>query len=508
MNKYLLYCLLLLACIACNNRSNEPQSLTQRLPSEVFTVDIRSDTVLKTSKGALIYIKAGAISTKAGHTVALEVKEAYSIADIVKAGLYTQSNGQPLSSGGMIYIAPVNKSDAAIVKPIGVKLPTPFITKGMQLFKGEYTKDSTINWTDPKDLVPDEKTAQLDAGKKIFQQNCAACHAIDKKLTGPPLLHTTARHSYQWLEDYIVNNMKVMASGDCYANQLFEDYNQTAMTAFPTLKGAPMHDLLAYIENESKRIDLAGYEQAGHAVDSCSAYLSAVKQLQHEKDSLLLDNGKSVTVQNRDPLPLENDPGSKFRPAESVTYNSYYNFEINTFGWFNIDLLLDSNPEYLKSKLIVRVTGTVTAKTKVFMVIPQDKAYLFGVLKEGGNNEYNFYTPDDMIPLPQKRKAYVIVADESEDVLLFGTTVFETSLSQQLNVTLAPSDKEAFNRFTKELETVGFSLKAVDTKNAKDMKQVDSLLNAVAKLKPVGAVCGCGSDTSHLPATPAPAPGK
>ncbi|MBO9731245.1 MAG: cytochrome c [Chitinophaga sp.] len=508
MTKYLLYCLLLLGCMACNNRSEVPSSHTHLLPSQFFNIDTRTDTVLKTTKGASIYIKAGAINTTTGHTVALEVKEAYTIADIVRAGLYTRSNGQPLSSGGMIYIAPINKLDAAVVKPIGVKLPAPFITKGMQLFKGEYTKDSSINWTDPQDLVPDEETALLSAGQTIFQQNCSPCHAIDKRLTGPALLHTTARHSFQWLEDYIVNNAAVMARGDCYANQLFEEYNKVAMTLYPGLKGAPMHELLAYIENESKRIDLAGYERAGHAVDSCAAYLRVLKKLQHQKDSLLLDNGKSVTVQNRDTLPLENGPGFKVRPAESVTYNSYYNFEINTFGWFNIDLLLDGKPEYVKSMLTVRITGTITENTKVFMVIPQDKVYLFGVLHEANNNEYYFLTPDGQIPLPQRRKAYVIAADESEDALLFGTTVFETSLSQQVNVTLAPSDKDAFNRFTQQLEGTGFSLKAVDTKNAKDIRGLDSLLNAAAALKPVGVDCGCGGDTARWPDTPAPAPGK
>jgi hypothetical protein len=76
---------------------------TDKLPSQFFTINTGQDTILITSKGAVIRIPKGAISGDE-NTVQLEIKEAYSIEDIFRAGLTTQSNGQPLSSGGMIYI--------------------------------------------------------------------------------------------------------------------------------------------------------------------------------------------------------------------------------------------------------------------------------------------------------------------------------------------------------------------------------------------------------------------
>jgi hypothetical protein len=45
--------------------------------------------------------------------VELEVKEACSMEDIVKAGLPTISDGKPLSSGGMICIKPSRSSKAS-----------------------------------------------------------------------------------------------------------------------------------------------------------------------------------------------------------------------------------------------------------------------------------------------------------------------------------------------------------------------------------------------------------
>lgn len=512
MTRYLLYCLLaLIGCSACNSGNEAQQSLTHLLPSEYFTVDTRADTLLHTAKGARIHIPAGAISSKSGHTIELEVKEAYSIADIVKAGLFTQSNGQPLSSGGMIFINPVDHPDATIVKPIGVQIPTDFITKGMELFKGEWAKDSSVNWTNPTPLIPDEQERRMDAGKVIFQQNCAPCHTITKKLTGPPLLHTTARHSFEWLEKYIVNNAEVMASGDCYANNLFKEYNGTAMTLYPALRGKAMQELLAYIDNESKRIDKTGYDLTKRRADSCAAYLKARDMLQKKRRSLVAENGAAVSI----------DPGTRTAPqimempedlVEPGVSSAYYNFEMKTFGWFNIDILLKGIPGYENSVLQVRVTGTVSENTQLFMIIPDDKVYLFGGLLEGSSNEYGFFTKDGNIPLPQKKKAYIMATGEANGVFLFGTAVFETSLEQQLTITLAPSDKAAFNNFTRQLEGNGFSMKVLDTRNATDIRATDKLIKAAELLKPAGLDCGCGGNDSSsampLPQAPAPAPAQ
>ncbi|HEY9258128.1 cytochrome c [Chitinophaga sp.] len=510
MTRYLLYCLLaLMSCAACNSGNDVKQSLTHQLPSEYFTVDIRADTLLQTAKGTRIHIPAGAISSKNGHTIKLEVKEAYSIADIVKAGLFTQSNGQPLSSGGMLFINPVGDPGATIVKPIDVQIPTDFITKGMELFKGEWAKDSSINWTNPTPLIAGEEERRVDAGNVIFQQNCTSCHAIDRKLAGPPLLHTTARHSFEWLEDYIVNSAAVLASGDCYANHLFDKYNKTPMTSFPNLRGADMHDLLAYIDNESKRINKTGYDLTKRRADSCAAYLNTLNALHRKRRQLVAENGAPVRI----------DPGTG-RPPQMIevpdnmvaatSSSAYYNFEMETFGWFNVDILLKGIPGYENSNLRVRITGTVSENTQVFMIIPDDKIYLIGGLLAGSNDEYGFFTKDGNIPLPQKKKAYIMATGETNGVLLFGTTVFETSLKQELTITLAPSDKPAFNNFTRQLEGNGFSMKVVDTRHATDIRATDELIKAAALLKPVGLDCGCdNSDTSTmLPQSPAPAPGR
>ena len=189
MKKPLLVIGLLIAIIyACNHGDRTIHKLLSpgKLPAQTFVIDITRDTVLTTQKGALIRIPKGALKAD-NKTVKLEVKEAYSMADIIKGGLTTTSNGKPLRSGGMIYINPVGDSKVTITQPISIATPTSFLDSNMQLFKGDVQSDSTINWTDHSPLPETPQLKALMAGRRIFNDNCASCHSVNKDLTGPAL---------------------------------------------------------------------------------------------------------------------------------------------------------------------------------------------------------------------------------------------------------------------------------------------------------------------------------
>jgi cytochrome c551/c552 len=89
-------------------------------------------------------------------------------------------------------------------------------------------------------------------GKTLFNTNCAACHLLDKKMTGPPLRNIEARLADEqgldrtWMATWIRNSAGVIKSGDAYANKIFNEYNQTAMTPFPSLSDQDISDILAY----------------------------------------------------------------------------------------------------------------------------------------------------------------------------------------------------------------------------------------------------------------------
>jgi len=105
---------------------------------------------------------------------------------------------------------------------------------------------------------------QLNAqdGKSLFSQNCASCHAVNKKLTGPALAGVEDRwpdkkNLYAWIK----NNQAFLKTGDAYANKLYNEYNKTAMNLFPNLSDKDIDAILAYI----KSVPAAGAAPAGGA---------------------------------------------------------------------------------------------------------------------------------------------------------------------------------------------------------------------------------------------------
>jgi len=93
-------------------------------------------------------------------------------------------------------------------------------------------------------------------GKSLFNANCAACHQLDKNMTGPALRNIEQRLAdeqgldRQWLADWIRNSAGLIKSGDAYANKVYSEYNQTPMTAFPMLSDQDISDILAYTAEE------------------------------------------------------------------------------------------------------------------------------------------------------------------------------------------------------------------------------------------------------------------
>ncbi len=89
-------------------------------------------------------------------------------------------------------------------------------------------------------------SAQGDAtnGKKLFNQNCAACHKLDKNLVGPKLGGITDTRENEWLKAWIKDNaafQKVDADAKAAA-----DFSPTSMTAFAFLSDQEIDDILAY----------------------------------------------------------------------------------------------------------------------------------------------------------------------------------------------------------------------------------------------------------------------
>lgn len=127
-------------------------------------------------------------------------------------------------------------------------------------------------------------------GKTLFNTNCAACHQLDRKMTGPALRNVEARLSEEqgldreWLYSWIRNSSGLIKSGDAYANKVYNEYNKTAMTAFPTLSDEDLNNILAYTaavpeKKEAAVVAVASGTGAGNDDSSNQMLLAALAVL-------------------------------------------------------------------------------------------------------------------------------------------------------------------------------------------------------------------------------------
>lgn len=97
-------------------------------------------------------------------------------------------------------------------------------------------------------------SGDAEKGKSLFTNNCAQCHSVtDEKVVGPGLKGIEQRApSRDWLHKWIRNSSAVIASGDAYANQVFNANGKVQMSSFPNLSDADIDGILAYIDQSGK----------------------------------------------------------------------------------------------------------------------------------------------------------------------------------------------------------------------------------------------------------------
>ncbi len=91
--------------------------------------------------------------------------------------------------------------------------------------------------------------AHSQDGKALFLSNCAQCHNPIKVVTGPALKGVTERVTdRKLLHDWIHNNTAVLASGNQYFNNLYNQYGRAPMNIFPNLSDSDIEAILKYVE--------------------------------------------------------------------------------------------------------------------------------------------------------------------------------------------------------------------------------------------------------------------
>ena len=92
----------------------------------------------------------------------------------------------------------------------------------------------------------------IEEGKSIFLSRCAACHNINKAMTGPALSGVDERRNIEWIIKFVHSSQTLVKSGDADAIAIFEKFNKIPMPDHPDLTEDNIKSIVEYIKSESK----------------------------------------------------------------------------------------------------------------------------------------------------------------------------------------------------------------------------------------------------------------
>jgi len=117
-----------------------------------------------------------------------------------------------------------------------------------------FSETSTNNADEQKELLIDKPTKIIknQLGKKLFKDNCAACHNRNMRygMVGPALGGVRERwedHEGN-IYEFVRNSQVVIHGGNDYAKDLFKKWGSTQMPAFLNLKVEEIDSILNYID--------------------------------------------------------------------------------------------------------------------------------------------------------------------------------------------------------------------------------------------------------------------
>lgn len=498
-----LVCLLLMACSTQdrNGKALARPFSTDCLEEQQFLVTTNRDTVLHTKGGAILHFPAGSI--RGDGAVAIRVQEAYTLTDIVRAGLLTHSGAKTLRSGGMINVRAAN--GAQLQKNVEVSIPADSVIGSMQVYRGKPVAEG-IDWIDPKPLG---RTPGAVRGAALFQQYCASCHGIDKPKSGPALRdfrYTEEKPWHSQLELYkFLHYTKEYTACHDYTRRLQQQYG-ALMPSFPQLTTAQIDDITEYISpyfsQERDRPDVAADRTC---FAQCAAYLQAEKQVQRlntRREMLVAQNETRVKYTRRAAPPsADTVPGGTIPKVTPGHFQAqYYTFSIESFGWYNIDELYNV-PNSVETDFVVHIDQTKNREYNVFIAIPQFKVFNEGGRLDGQPDAYGFLAVDGKLPIPLGTDAIVFAIGEQHGQILFGYKRVNATEHNDVQLSLTAMDRPVYERTFAGMGLDRVTNKVADTKNAAGIRNIDDSIRywreKMAERLPAGCDCAiCPSSDS------------
>ena len=435
--RYVLFLFILVSLFACRNKTPQPRLFSDEvLAKQEFNINPEIDTILTTLHGSAIRIAAGSFNS--GDPVKIVIKEAFTPAEILAAGLTTESHGRPLRSGGMIYInAASNDQPVELIKPIKVSIPNPYYDSTMKIYKGVET-DSSINWVEPTPPDSNDQVSQWMKGSTLFNRSCASCHTIHRDFTGPALKHLESRRPWTTrtnLYEYIHNPGQFKESPD-------QNYSVAAMQAFPNLTIEEMDAILDFIKNESGKPGELSPQYLSE-----TSFVDTTLKVPCKEDTIYLLNSRDVqsffaddTVpvvlpannnSSQGPIKAEAMEGLRDGFTDKLGGSGMYDFEIQTLGWYNVDADVEGTQGTSNVKLYVQLQHE-NSDINVYLFCPSNK--MLSVMNDKSGEKFLFNKINGGVPLFLNDRAILFAFGSVGKKAFYGISEFRVKEDQTIEI--------------------------------------------------------------------------
>ncbi len=463
--------LLLFSCVT-NNKPVSHLLSPSNLKSQVYLIDPATNNQIRTAHGSIIKIPAGAINTES-KKVQIEIKEAFTAEEIIQAGLITESNGKPLQSAGMIYInAKATDKELTLLKPVSVALPGESFDARMKIFEGEIKEDNTINWINPVQPDTTSPTQLLQGAKALFDAKCGSCHHIFFDGTGPALYGMEQRGPWRNrknIYDFIRNPGGFM-SRDSYTQNLKAKFG-SMMTGFPDLDDKSIDAILFYFNSQVPASKGAfdnpcGYDTISHTIEQIPDHIRGsradtaqyVQQQKEDFTETIIDTGY---VYNDTTVYEYGDTTSIPLNIEDYQPN-VYQFEINSFGWYNVDAFIEGYPGLTD----IKISGTLTGlkeneQMMVYLFCPAKKFSQYAIGQY--ENEFDFNKNESGLPFFLNERVILFAVSTQGSEARYAIKEFITKKEQVIDLEIKTSTKNELLDKIKSIKLEGVDLSEVRT---------------------------------------------
>lgn len=449
-------------------------------PPQEFVIDTEKDTVIFGKSGTLLAIEAATFTDENGNPLkgklTLNLKEALSLSEMLENKLTTQTqDGQILQSGGMFEFTAKSdkKGKINISKPIHAEVPTQQKIGDMSVYEGiQVSENAPVQWKKEKELenwlteIPlneldffpknelDLATNQKNnSSKSIFQ--FVQEEAREAKVCGISkyILEGLSDKKFQgtFISTYEFEK-RLKAMNECCGNDLIAIYlknldknlwESDKLAAEYLTKNKTCR---AYIFEEFAAEKATKVKPKGKINRALQKYIDKLfknKEKAWEKFKTDFEkwDKKREELQTEVVEKLENEK----RFAERLNYS----FDLNKFGWVNIDMPIKTDNQIPVSFDVKVKDLELKEAGRVFLIFPNEKT----IIDLSRNEEGNFYGKqegENFIYLPKGKEIILKAVIEKNKQLYTGETdlVIKSKIKETVKVE-ETTDKQVASRIKK-----------------------------------------------------------